>query len=242
MAAGSPVPNYYASNPLVAATLEQGRGVFHGFDRSPAETVLFEASLTTPTAGLVGPYRLLDYLLYYPFVDGDDLDVQVMDNTVALPRYADGDGVQAMLVAVAPTTGGGSFAFTYVNESGVERTSPTISYATSSVSIASIATSQPATVAGLGPFLPLASGDRGIRSVVSLQNVSATGGLMALVLVKPLFDLAVREINTTAERQLVRERMALPRVHDGAYLGWIMQCAATVAAGQLSGHARFAWS
>lgn len=241
MASGNPLPNYYASNPLVAATLDAFRGIFHGDARAPAESFLTELMLTTPTAGLVGRYILLDYLLYYPFIDGDDLDTQVFDNTVALPRYADGDGVQAMLVAVAPTVGGGSFTLEYVNQNGVT-SSVTNVYSTASAGISSIASSQPAATAGLGPFLNLAPGDTGIRSVTSIVNLAPTGGLVSLVLVKPLADLAVREVNTPAEVSYVNQRPGPPRIYDGAYLGLIVNCAATIAAGLLAGRANFAWN
>lgn len=242
MAAGNPVPQYYASSPLVAAALDGSRGIFHGSDVSPETLHLTEMMLVTPTAGLVGRYMLLDYVLYYPFIDLDDLDTQVLDNTVTLPRYTDGVGLQAMLVAAAPTTGGGTFSFTYLNQSGDEKTAPTQSFSTASASIASIITSQPA-VAGIGqPFLQLASGDTGIRQILTWTNAGASGGLGAVVLVKPLANSVVREINTPTEKSFVNMTPGAPRIVDGAYLGLIVQCAATVAAGQLAGRLNFAWS
>lgn len=241
MASGNPPPNYYASSPFVAATLDGLRGINHGADKTPSHMYLQRLALCTPTAGLVGRYMLLDYLLYYPFIDGDDSDSQVMDNTTTLPRYTDGDGVQAMLVAVAPTTGGGTFNFTYINQDGIERTSPTQSYTTASASIASLATSQPAVAAGTGPFLKLADGDTGIQRVVSFQNVVVNGGLTSLVLVKPIVDAAILETNTFSEYEYGGIRPMSQRIYDGAYLNLIMNCAATVAAGTLTAHATFVW-
>lgn len=242
MAAGNPVPNYYASAPLVASTLGAFQGIFHGDAKSPASKHLTELNLTTPTAGLVGVYRLLDYLVYYPFVDLDDTDAQVMDNTITLPRYATGAGVRPMLVAVAPTIGGGSFTFDYVNQDGVSKTAPVQSFSVASANIASIITSEQATVAGGRVFLALADGDTGVRSITSWTNIVSNGGLGALVLVKPLAECAVREINTPAEMSWPNMQPGVPRIEDGAYLNLIMNCAATVAAGTLSGRASFAWS
>lgn len=242
MAAGNPPPNYYASSPLVAATLDGFRGVFHGDAKAPSTKHLTELGLVTPTAGLVGQYMLLDYLLYYPFVDCDDGDTQVMDNTATLPRYTDGAGVQVMAVAVAPTTGGGSFTFDYVNQDGLAKTSPVQGCSTTAASIASIITSQPNVANSGWPFLPLASGDTGVRSITSVQFSVLNGGLMALVLVKPLADSVVREINTMREVSFVNGRAGSPRVVDGAYLNFIMNCAGSIAAGQLAGFGRFAWS
>ena len=242
MAAGNPVPNYYASAPLAASTLGAFQGIFHGDAKSPASKHLTELNLTTPTAALVGVYRLLDYLVYYPFVDLDDTDAQVMDNTTPLPRYATGAGVRPMLVSVAPTIGGGSFTFDYVNQDGVSKTAPTQSFSVASANIASIITSERGTAAGGRVFLALADGDTGVRSITSWTNIVSNGGLGALVLAKPLADVAIREINTPAEMSWPNMQPGAPRIYDGAYLNFIMNCAATVAAGTLSGRASFAWS
>lgn len=242
MAAGNPVPNYYAASPLVASTLGAFQGIFHGDAKSPASKHLTELNLTTPTAGLVGVYRLLDYLVYYPFVDLDDTDAQVMDNTTPLPRYATGAGVRPMLVAVAPTIGGGSFTFDYVNQDGVSKTAPTQFCSVASANISNIVTSQQAVASGGRVFLQLADGDTGVRSITSWTNIVSNGGLGALVLAKPIADIAIREINTPAEISWPNMQPGAPRIYDGAYLNFIMNCAATVAAGTLSGRASFAWS
>lgn len=241
MAAGNPPPNYYASAPAVAAVLDSNKGIFHGADKSPSHKYLSRMSLQTPTAGLVGQYRLLDYVLYYPFIDGDDADPQFMDNTTPLPRYADGAGVQAIFVCVAPTTGGGSFTFDYVNQDGVSRTSAVHSYTPTAAGINSLLTSQPAGVSGYGPFLRLNAGDTGIRSITSLTNIALNGGLGTIVLVKPIADLAIREINTPAEFSFCDVRGPSARIYDGAYLNMIVNCAGSVAAGTLTGFGQFVW-
>jgi len=242
MAAGNPKPNYYASSPLVAVALPSYEGIFHGADKFPATKHLAKLGLMTPTAAMVGRYMMLDYLLYYPFVDGDDTDTQSMDNTTVLSRFTDGAGVQVMAVLVAPSTGSGVFTFTYVNQDGVERTSPDQVCATTAANIATIATSQRA-VAGMpgGPFLALASGDTGVRSITSAQFSVANGGLISLVLVRPIVDLAIREVNTMAEICSVQHR-PMPRVVDGASLGLICNPSGSIAAGALAGYANFIWN
>lgn len=242
MAAGNPVPNYYASAPLVAATLDGFRGIFHGDAKAPATKHVHSVELTTPTAALVGPYKLLDYVLYYPFVDLDNADYQTFDNTVPLPRFTTGDGVLAMLVAAAPTVGGGSFTFDYISQAGVARTSPVIRCATGSTSIASLVTSLPGTAAAQGPLLPLADGDTGIRRVLGWQNLTLNGGLGTLVLVRPLWDYVIREANTPSALHHVVHCAGAPPVADGAYLNLIMRCGGSIAAGQLMGSATFTWN
>lgn len=242
MVPGNPLPNYYASAPLVAATLDGFRGIFHGDDKAPSSKHLAEVMLMTPTAAFIGEYRLLDYVMYYPFVDLDDTDTQTMDNSVTLPRYTDGEGLRAMFVTTNPTTGGGSFTFDYVNQAGITRTAPTQSYGVASANAGMLVTSAPATVAGGQEFLRLADGDTGMRSIVSLTNLVSNGGLGAIVLVKPIASAQIVEINTPAEFCFIEHRCGPPQVVDGAYLNIITRCAASVASGTLAGSAAFVWS
>lgn len=243
MVTGNPLPNYYIASPLEAAVLDGQRGMWHGDDVAPASKHLSEMCLMTPSAAFLGEFRLLDYLLFYSFIDLDDLDQQAMVNAVTLPRYADGAGVKAMLVAVTPTVGGGSFTFDYINQDGVAKTSPTQSCSVAVANIASIITSEPATAAGGRVFLLLAAGDTGIRSVTSWTNLAPNGGLAALVLVKPIRQaIPIREVNTPAERELFKDAPNLPEVLDGAYLNLITKCAASVASSTLAGYCSYVWS
>lgn len=242
MASGNPVPNFYASSPLVGAPLESREGIFFGDAVSPSTRYLKELVLCSPTAGLVGAYQLLDYLLYYPFVDLDTTDAQVLETPVPLARYSDGDGVRLMLVAQVPQLGGGSLSYDYVNQDGVTRSSPVFSLNTTADSIATVITSQQGAAAGGRLLAPLADGDTGIRSLVSINPLSVNGGLAAAVLVRPLADASIREINVPDERSYVHERPRPPIVLDGAYLNLVVNCAATVAAGQVSGRATFVWT
>ena len=241
MAGGNPVPNYYASTPLEAATLDGLRGIFHGSDKTPATKHVLDMALCSPGSGFVGTYRLLDYLLYYPFVDLDDTTSQVMIQSASLPRYEDGDGVMAMMVTLAPTLGGGSFTFGYVNQDGVPNTSPVVTCNTTADSIATICTSQQATAARGFLFLPLASGDTGVREITDVTMLAPNGGLAAIVLVRPLCSAVIREVSVPSERSYVNELPSAPRVFDGAYLGLVANVAATVASTALAGRITFAW-
>lgn len=242
MSAGNPLPNYYASSPLVAATLNGFRGVFHGDDKSPAQKHLSSLMLVTQSSNALGQYQLLDYLLYYPFIDGDSSDSQGMDNTVTLPRYASGDGVRAMAVAVAPTNGSGQFTYVYEDQDGNEQTSPVQYCSTTAAGISSLLTSQQAVAnAPPGAFLSMASGSRGIRKIKSVQFGVANGGLMCIVLVKPLADIALYEASTPNEVDFIRTRPGPPRIYDGAYLNFIYN-GSTLSAATVVGAANFVWS
>ena len=243
MSAGTPPLNFYTTNPLDAAVLNGFKGIYRGDDVSPAAKCLQYLSLMTPTAGLVGKYKLLDYVLYYPTIDLDDTGTQSMDNTVTLPRYTDGDNLNVMLVNTVPTAGtGGTFTFSYINQDGVAKTSPIQNISSASSGITSIPSSQPAIAGNTGPFLTLAAGDRGVRSITAWNSLSPLGGFGTLVLVRCLADIEIREVNTVNYVTFPMHDAGMPVIPDGAYLGLIGSCSATVAGGILMGAATFVWS
>ena len=240
MAAGNPLPQYYAASPLEAARLEGMRGIFHGDDKAPSTMHLTDWNVVTPTANCVGRLKALRYGLYYPFIDGDSLDQQDLTNAVA-PLNPPAQGWKVMIVAVAPTAGGGSLTFNYMRN-GSEKTTPVISLNTAVVNIASIATGDPAVAAGGMPFARLANGDEGVDTITSVTFVAPSGGLFAFVLVDPLADIATLEINTPAEKNFVQAHPGAPRIHDDDYINFIGNCTGSVAAGIFAGFCKFAWS
>jgi hypothetical protein len=248
VASGYPRPNYYAAAPLVAKTLDAADGIYHGENKAPKTKHLARWSLCSPTAGAVGgPVKLLDYLLYYPFIDGDAVgEDQNMTNfeddaaVPALPRYADGVGVYAMAVCVAPTVGGGSFTVTYVDSNDVERTSPTMGMSVAALNIASLVTCEVATAGAGGPFLQL--GNQGIKRIKRVNMLTASGGLFTIVLVAPLATSTMREVSTAREVEFLKQIPGPPQVFDGAYLNMIIQPTATLAGGVITGHLDFPWS
>jgi hypothetical protein len=242
MAAGNPPANFYASTPLIAQRLSRWDSIFHGDLKSPSETYLLRAALVTSGANAAGQYKLCDYLLYYPFIDMDSTDQQLLDNTAIIDRYTDGAGVMAIAVCQAPTAGSGQFTFQYVNQNGVTKTSPIQYCGSTSAGFANIVTSQPASVAGLGPFLKLADNDTGIRSILSYTGSVANGGLCCFVLVKPLMDFVIREVSTVSETEMISTRCGAVRVEDNAFLGFLAQTAGSVSAVPVTGQLDFVWT
>lgn len=241
MAPGNPVPNYYASEPLVSAVLDGNKGIYHGQSVAPQTKHLARLSAISTTANAV-PLTLLlcDYLLYYPFVDMDSTDEQFLTNSVSLPRYTDGRGVQAILVAQGNYVGGAQFSISYTNSEGVPgRTSGTVTSNTGTFT-SSLITSG-AAAGNFGYAIPLASGDVGIRSVESITFSAPNGGIAALVLVKPLANTMLREVTSPVERDFFIDFASAPRIRDGAYLNFLAMPNATLAAAPIIGQADFIW-
>lgn len=248
-ASGNPIPNYYAASPLVAATLESDKGIIIPRMSAGSKQYLHRLSVMSngATAG-TQPLYLLDYLLYYPFVDMDAAgEQQDMTNSTALPRYTDGVGVQMMVVAQSPTVGGGRFTINYTGSDDVAYTTTSMycGAAQPSGAIVSAATS----TTGLMPFVPLNAGVKGVKSINWANFSVANGGLCAVVLVKPLETTIVLEstsvagIGSAVEKEALRLRGGIVEIKDGAFLGLLGQgVAGSLASSPLVGTIETVWS
>lgn len=191
-------------------------------------------AMTTAATG-VGGLWLVDYLAYQPacVVTGTATTL----STGALPRYANGDGVQVMvstqtaLGAATPT-----LTLTYTDAAG-----NTGNVATG---VTSLANSAP--IGQLwgtqGPWLPLAAGDTGVRAVTSYTLATGTTGTVAFVYVKPLAFLPLPVVNVASERDMLYQIGSLPQVQDGACLGFVLHAGGALAASSaFQGYVDVAW-
>lgn len=247
MAPGNPAPQYYAAAPLVAQTLSRSGdgGIQHGGNVSPSVKYLRKVTAMAVTAAGV-PQRLylLDYLMFYPFVDMGTADEQPMDNTQTLTRYTDGEGVKIMAVLVAPHgLVGDTFFVTYTNQDGTAgRVTPLHTMTTGASINGTILTTQTAGAGRFGPFMALQQGDTGVRSIEAVQCTAGTDvGLFTLVLVRPLADFTVREITAPTERDFYLESQRMPVVVDDAYLNFITCPNGSLTGIPLNGDALFLW-
>lgn len=157
-----------------------------------------------------------------------------------------GAGVQAFLTpSVALGAGTPNVQITYTDAAGnTGNTTPTtlpISNATAPIGQIEYS----GTGAGkFGPFIPLAAGDAGIRSVEQFSySVTHTSGTTNLVLCRPLLTLPMTTVGVASERDLLNQVPSLPRVYDGACLTWLMYAgAATPVTSAFYGHLDFAYS
>lgn len=248
MSPGNPVPQYYASSPLVGVPMKQSDqgGIFHGAAVSPSVNCVRQLNLQAAVAtALPMPVILLDYLYYYPFIDEGTVDDQTLDNTTTpMTRYTDGAGVQIMAVSVAGRTGGQTFNVSYTNQDGVSgRTTTTVIQNTGAVN-GTIITSDGALASSAGPFLPLQEGDTGVRSIDTVRMVSGTDvGLFTLVLVKPLLQTQIRGIDAPVETDpFLHKGFTLPVIKDDAFLGLICLPLGSLAATQINGYLKCVWT
>ena len=256
--AGNPVANFYASSPLEAAYLEANRGI-HLRDVGKSQFVkdfctMSAASSATGTSNQNQRLCLADYLMYYPFIDTDAIgEEQVLDNTVTLPRYATQGG---LVVAVAQSAASaiGQFTFTYTNQDGVAGRVSQNNY-TFIVAGGGQVVGASGAGASYNPFCYLQAGDTAVRSIESVTMSAAGGGLMCLVIVKPLIKTVVsQECRRTTTGNLesygactelasIIHQSGAPRIYDGAVIGLLASgYAGSLASSFLSGALEVIWN
>lgn len=257
-ASSYPVANYYASAPYVAAYIESDKGIYVP-SVAPEKQYIRKLVCMTAAASATGTTNnnqiliLMDYLLYYPFFDLDAVaETQSTTPTQALTRYTDGAGVMMMMVSQSATAGGGNFVVNYTNQAGVSHTTPT-TYCVAAQPSGAIVNATGA-AASTHPFIPLASGDTGVRSVESVVMGGANGGLGCIVLVRPLMWTYVREecrrptsspaedFGDASEIERIRMLAGTPEIKDGAVLGFIGRTSAgSIASSTLVGTLETVW-
>jgi hypothetical protein len=245
MGAGTPKYNAYVGSQLVATVLTNSgnEGIYLGPTPQIGQTKhLSRLSLHSVAVTMAPAYfMLMDYLMFYPLVDGDDADLQVTDNTATLPRY-DGTGVQCMVVVTSPMVSSATCTVTYTNSDGVSGRTTTFGLVAQTVNGVIVCQSDSTLGAGgSSPFIPLANGDKGIRSIESVLMNGATGGFMSFVLVRPLANIQLYENLTATEITQFTQRGDLPQIKDGAYLNFIINPAVTTTLVPLRGFLEFAW-
>ncbi len=246
MSPGNPIPQYYASTPLISVQIKQSTdgGIFHGANVSPQVKYIRKTShFATVVTGLPMPMILCDYLLYYPFIDEGTTDEQVFTNSASLPRHVTGDGVQIMAVSVANRGGGQLFNVKYTNQDGVSgRITPNCVQNSTSMN-GNILTSTTATNGSAGPFMPLQNGDLGVRSIESVTMLGTDVGLFTLVLVKPILQTQIRGIDAPVENDYLRDRgMDTPVIVDDAYLNWLCFPQGSLSATAIHGIFQITWN
>ena len=224
MSPGNPAPQYYAASPLIAQQMKRSTdgGIPHGGDVSTANKYLSRFLIMSASGtGLPMSYILCDYLLYYPFVDTGTNDEQLLTNSVSLPRYTDGKGVQIMAVSVAASGGlQPTFTVNYTNSDGIAgRTSRLHTLSTNTFNGAIMSNSTTGAVSTM-PFIGLQAGDTGVRSIESVTFVTGTDvGLLAFVLVKPLMTGVILEQTAPSEKVCQPHDGIMPQIYDDAFLG-----------------------
>lgn len=205
-------------------TIEATAGaLYHGGNKS-TDTKHILALLGLASAGVPPPMLLLvDQVGYYPLTQSA-ASVN-FDNTTGPDRYiaAGEGGLQASLVngAAGGATASNLTVLTYVDQDGnagaLMPTTPAVAVTVSTaLPTATLGARVITTISG--PFIPLAAGDGGIRSLTNRTFSAANTGLEAFVMLRPLAYLPLRTALVPEEVDLVQDIVSMPRIVDGACL------------------------
>jgi hypothetical protein len=191
-------------------------------------------------------FVMYDLVGVYPLIDGDSTDTQLMDNTLTLPRYSSGEGLVPVLVNhIAPQVQACNGTMEYVNSDGVSRTI-SINLANNGVTkIVSVGQSG----GGSGGYsIQLCGGCKGIRSVTSIQFSTPPGGLYAIYIYKPLIVLDNSDDIIQANKKAftnkclcINNGFLLPRIYDGAWLGFFTMSIGGARLFSIYGDITFLW-
>lgn len=190
-------------------------------------------------------FHIYDIVGVYPLIDGDSTDVQTMDNTLGLPRYTDGAGVLPVLVNhVAPSLSAADAVVNYTNSDGVNRA---VTWHAPAFGVNRVCYTT-STGGASGPiYCALNGGDKGVRSINSVQFTTTPGGLWAIYLCKPLGSFASRNFIGTAQAVIAQKSfmtqnaLNLPVVQDGAWLGMFFMSRGSGRTVAMHGNATFVW-
>lgn len=250
--AGTPIANAWAGTALnfipcneLTGNGTQIFGMRHGGDVSPDSKHVLNASVITAVAtGVPAQLMLVDMQGYYPGINMNVATSQTLVGTPTL-RYANGEGVRAYMVVTA-TTGATAhnLSASYTDQSGNAGNTLPVTVSCTASAITPHITHSGTAANNYGPFLPLANGDTGIRSVQSVQLSAASGaGTAALVLAKPLLTIPLTQASVASERDFLNQIPSLPEIKDGACLVWLYFAgAATAANTNIYGSIELGWS
>lgn len=249
--AGTPVANAWAGTALNWRACDEATGngtqifgMYHGGNVSTdTKHALNVAAVTAVATGVPGVLMLVDMCGYFP---GINMNLATAQNLVGTPslRYTNGVGVRAYLVITAASGATAhNVAMSYTDQDGNTGNTLPVTVACTASAIAGHITHSGTAANNYGPFLPLASGDYGIRNVASVTISAASGaGTAALVLARPILQIPLTTVSVASERDLLNQLPSLPKIPDGACLTWLYFAgAATAASTNFYGSVEFGW-
>lgn len=218
-------------------------GIPHGGNVSPLVKHLLNMNAWgTAATSVPGTLMLVDLQGYYPGISNNTTSAQTLVGTPML-RYTNGEGCRMYWVqtAVAGATAQ-NIALSYTDKDGNAGKALGATVAMTASGIAGHISHAGTAANNYGPFLPLASGDTGVRSVQTVTFSAANTGTGALCIARPLAQITLSVAGLMTEKDLLNQIPSLPIIKDGACLVWLYGAgAATAASTTLAGGIEVVW-
>lgn len=247
---GHPIANAWAGTALTFTECDESTGngtqifgIRHGGNVSTdIKNLLNMGAITTAATGIPATLLLVDIEGYWPTISNNTTSAQTLSGTPST-RATNGEGLRLYWVqtAVAGATAQ-NIALSYTDQAGnTGNTLPVTVAMTASAIVGHISHAGTASN-NYGPFLPLASGDYGVRNVASVTFSAANTGTGALVLAKPLMEIPLGIVSLYHNKDMLSQIPSLPIIPDGACLGFILIAGGAVAASTtFAGHIETVW-
>lgn len=238
MLGGSPIANAWAGTALNYRSCDEAAGngtqIFgmpHGGNVSAEiKHLLNMEAWSTAATGVPSTLMLVDLEGYWPGISNNTTSAQTLVGTPS-PRHTNGAGLR--LYWVQTSTAGATaqnLSLSYTDQAGNTGNTLPVTVAMTASAIAGHISHSGTAANNYGPFLPLASGDSGVRNVASVTFSAANTGTGALCLARPLAQISLSVAGLMTEKDLLNQIPSLPRIRDGACLVWLLGAGAAVAA------------
>lgn len=218
-------------------------GIPHGGNVSPLVKHLLNMNAWgTAATSVPGTLMLVDLQGYYPGISNNTTSAQTLVGTPTL-RYTNGEGCRMYWVQTAAAGATAqNIALSYTDQADNAGNALGATVAMTASGIAGHISHAGTAANNYGPFLPLASGDTGVRSVQTVTFSAANTGTGALCIARPLAQITLSVAGLMTEKDLLNQIPSLPIIKDGACLVWLYGAgAATAASTTLAGGIEVVW-
>ena len=247
-ASGQPAYDAHVGSPatFTPCVAQKNDAIFFPGIGAGEERYLAEAQMWASQATFNGPISVVffDLLGYYPLIDGDSTDTQAFDNTQTLPRYTSGEGVFPVMVShVAPAVQNGLATIEYTDSDGNAQTR-TIDVPNNGQNLVCSGSRTTTGATSCTLSMALNDGIKGVRSIDSLTYTTPPGGLHCIYLVRVLGTMQLGDNAVCGEKNFITgNAFSLPRIHDGAWIGWFDMLATGTTARTVTwfGNMTFVW-
>lgn len=244
-ASGIPVANFYASTPLVSATLNATDGILHGPSvNDSGHKKYLHKCLFIPPATSIGQATLHihDIVAYYPFVDGDGGE-QSLSHVLSSIRYG---GVGCQLMVVSQGAGYANATDVIINYTDAYDQPKTINplFLYSMATAGQLASQQYDALAITGTYTvgnPYIQCPTGIKSIQSINFPTGVGGIFAFAIVRVLDTISLQEIGTPIEIDCIRDHLMMEEVEDGAYISMLVRSSVSATPSTAHAELSFVW-
>jgi hypothetical protein len=247
---GHPVANAWAGTALNFRECDEATGngtqifgIRHGGDVAASiKHLLNMGAITTVGGGIPSTLLLVDIEGYWPGISNNTLSAQTLVGTPSL-RATNGEGLRLYWVQTAAAGGTAqNLALSYTNQAGNTGNALPVTVAMTASAIVGHISHSGTAANNYTPFLPLASGDFGVRNVASVTFSAANTGTGALVLAKPIMEIPLGIVSLYHNKDMLSQTPSLPVIPNGACLGFILIAGGGVAASTtFAGHVETVW-